>query len=400
MTPSEEFVAKLCQQSFLSSWSTANPIGKERGKELCDVLVVCDPDIVIFSVKEIEYKATENTTVGMQRWTDRAVKASIKQIYGAERALGLLTRITARDGSPWLPLPPKERRSVHRVAVALGSKGEIPIIADGAHKGFVHVFDEKGISTVLAELDTITDFVQWLQKTEEFLDQTQIIMSGVEDLLGLYLHHGREYPHQADLMIVGDDLWSGVSAREEFKRRKEADRDSYFWDALIEHIAATHDPALTQAIGSTDDPEPSAEGVIRTMAREDRFSRRMLSQAFLEFHRARLNRSRMVRAPSGVVYVFLAPPHTTNRVDRRNELLARMFIARGMNQNSTTVVGIATEEYDPGKGSSTDAALYKKPEWTTEDQARMEDMQRNTGAFAKPRWTSQHVDEYPSGDEG
>jgi hypothetical protein len=51
----EEFVFHICRETFLSLWSYANPLGK-NGKELCDILIVCDPDIVIFSVKEIEFK--------------------------------------------------------------------------------------------------------------------------------------------------------------------------------------------------------------------------------------------------------------------------------------------------------------------------------------------------------
>ena len=52
LNPAETFVLRLCRQSFLSLWSYANAQGKS-GKELCDILVVCDPDIVIVSVKAI-----------------------------------------------------------------------------------------------------------------------------------------------------------------------------------------------------------------------------------------------------------------------------------------------------------------------------------------------------------
>jgi hypothetical protein len=51
LTPSEEFVTRLCQQSFLRLWTHPIPIGK-NGKELCDCLVVCGAHILIVSVKE------------------------------------------------------------------------------------------------------------------------------------------------------------------------------------------------------------------------------------------------------------------------------------------------------------------------------------------------------------
>src|SRR5689334_7193964 len=81
MTPSEKLVYKLCTQSFLSFWSYPNPKGK-KGKELCDVLVVCEPDILIISVKEIQFKDTGDE-VGRERWRKKAIAESCAQVYGA-----------------------------------------------------------------------------------------------------------------------------------------------------------------------------------------------------------------------------------------------------------------------------------------------------------------------------
>jgi len=50
MNKAERLVAKLSRKTFLALWRYSNPKGK-GGKELCDLLAVCDPDVVIFSVK-------------------------------------------------------------------------------------------------------------------------------------------------------------------------------------------------------------------------------------------------------------------------------------------------------------------------------------------------------------
>jgi hypothetical protein len=395
VTLSEEFVAKLCRATFLSLWSIANPRGKESGKELCDVLIVCDPDVIIVSVKEVAYKATPDVKTGMDRWTSKAVSASIKQIFGAERLLTKLSQVIAKDGAGWLYLPPMDRRRVHRLAVALGSKGEV-VIADGDFKqGFVHVLDERAVTTLLTELDTITDFVTYLQRTEAFLETTQVIVPGTESLLALYLEKGGSYPDNADLLVIPDDLWDRLIAREEFKRKKREDKESYLWDALIEEVAGEHDPEMTESHGQQDDPNPPVERVTRIMAREDRFSRRVLAKAFKEFHQGRKTRSRVLQSPSGVVYVFLATPKTYDRSLRQKELLGRLFVARGMYKKARVVVGIATEVYEPNAGFSLDTAAFIKEEWTAEDQAKMEQIQAETGAFVTPVWTSSHEDEYP-----
>jgi hypothetical protein len=325
------------------------------------------------------------------------MSTSGEQVHGAERLLRRLDQVTAADGAGWLHLPARERRRVHRIAVALGSRGEIPISAGDSGKGFVHVLDEAALLTLMRELDTISDFVEYLRDTEAFLGKTQVVVPGLENLLALYLHRGRNYPDDSDLLLVTDDLWSEVSAKEEFQRKKEADKVSYLWDAMIEHVAETHDSGLTESHGENDDPNPAVERVTRIMARETRFNRRMLSTAFQEFHVPGTSRSRIVRSPSGVVYVFLARAGGDERQLRKRELLGRMFIARGLHPDATTVVGIATEEYAPGAGFSLDVASYHKELWTDEDQALMEDLQRKTGAFVSPVWSEERVEEYPEG---
>ena len=79
LTPSEALVAELCRGSFLTLWSEPNPVAKP-GKELCDLLVVCSPDVVIFSVKEVGLTESEDPRVGWERWRRRAIEASVKQI--------------------------------------------------------------------------------------------------------------------------------------------------------------------------------------------------------------------------------------------------------------------------------------------------------------------------------
>ncbi|WP_405282835.1 hypothetical protein V3331_13315 [Gaopeijia maritima] len=400
MTRSEELVHQLCRRSFLSMWSLPNPRGKDARKELCDVLVVCDPDVIVFSVKEVTYKESPDLSTGMDRWLSRAVKDSIKQIYGAERFLKRVDRVQDRTGADWLYLPPLERRRVHRIAVALGSRGEVPIADGDSGKGFVHVLEENGLLALLGELDTITDFVEYLRKTEAFLENGQLMVAGLENLLGFYLQQGRAYPRDVSLMIVEDDIWSGLKDQEDFVRRKAAEQVSYLWDALIEHILGENEPTLSVGYGHERDPNPRVEQVARIMARESRFARRLLAEAFREFHQGRNIRSRMVGSPSGVTYVYLARPKEWPREARTEELLARMFIARGTYPGATTIVGIATEEFSPGSGFSLDVAVLEKDSWTDEDQAEMDELVRTTGAFASPDWSERNEVEYPPGEEG
>lgn len=392
----EEFVYRVCRKSFLSLWSYANPRGKEPGKELCDILVVCEPYVIIFSVKDIKVRKSVDISIDWERWYKHAIEESCNQIYGAERWIKSATHVIRKDGTPGLPFPKVRNRRIHRIAVALGGEGKAPIPFGDFGKGFVHVFDEVSFYIVMQELDTISDFIKYLIDKENLYDSgvKTILQGAEEDLLALYLHNGRKFPTNYSAISVDNTLWKSFKNKKEYKAKKIADRDSYVWDRLIEafckdilHGNLEFGNSLTEA-----------EIVTRTMAREDRFGRRILGKSFKEFidlSRQNKVRSRMLPSPSGVLYVFLALPHGEDRKFRIAELGNRCFVARGLNQKCKTVIGIATEQYEPGKGFSLDSCYIYKPTWTDKDQAYLENMQKELGYFSKSVQTRNEEDEYP-----
>ena len=400
VTPSEELVASLCQRSFLTLWSEANPRGRSA-KELCDVLVVCGDDIVLFSVKDIALKDTGNITLDWERWRRKAIDDSVKQLYGAERALSTLSRITRSDGTPGMALPAVANRRIHRVAVALGGRGAVPYLHGEFGKGFVHVLDDVALPLVLGELDTISDFLHYLNTKEALLaNGVATLMEGQEeDLLAFYIHQGRDFPEGHDMMVIGNDLWDALIKKPEWKARKDADRQSYLWDGLIETLQSLNDQ---DALPPTDALD-TLESALRAMARETRFCRRMLAQGFDEFMKAAAAvkiRSRIMPSLSDTRYVFLATPRDANREDRRRELVLRCFVARGMMECGDTVVGVATERYEKGQGFSLDAVRLIKPTWTPRDQDAMKGIQRDLGYFATPLNSRATGDEFPLNIDG
>ncbi len=400
LTPSEALVAELCRKSFLTLWSEPNPIARP-GKELCDLLVVCDPHVVIISVKEVALKSTGNAENDWKRWHKKAIEESSKQIYGAERWIRSAKRVIRADGTLGLPLADPSHLHIHRVAVALGGRGAVPYEQGDFGKGFVHVLDETSLRVVLRELDTISDFVEYLSAKETLLQRDGIVMEGQEeDVLALYIHRGRKFPNEVDMLVIGDDLWSGITKKPEWKARKEADRESYAWDGLIEILTELNDPTLGgSSTTSPTDAQDTLEVALRVMARENRFNRRILAQSFNEFMREAANsrvRSRISPSPSNVRYVFLAGARDEDRDARRKELSLRCFVARGLADFGVdTAVGLATERYVPNTGFSMDAVMLNKAKWTQADQEALERIQRDLGYFKNPRSKRVTGDEFP-----
>ncbi|HEB36379.1 MAG TPA: NERD domain-containing protein [Candidatus Aminicenantes bacterium] len=391
----EEFVFHICRGTFLSLWTYANPRGK-KNKELCDILAACGPDIIIFSVKEIQVSESSDIETVWKRWNRRAVKESAKQVYGAERWLKSAPHVIKKDGGQGLGLPSKNDQKIHRIVVALGGKDKVPIFYGDFGKGFVHVFDEISFDIILQELDTISDFIKYLTAKERFYmaGKKTPFLAGEENLLALYLHSGRKLPEKYTAVLMEGEMWDSFVKKPEYLRKKEEDKISYFWDDVIEDIAKYVLKGNLEFSSSPDD----GEIILRIMAREERFSRRILGKLFAEFiHLSSENkvRSRMLRSPSGIIYVLLALPHTVDRKYRCAELGSRCFITRGQNLDFKTVIGIATEISKPGVGHSFDLYYLYLPNWTEEHQKQMELLQKETGFFVNPVRAEAHEDEYP-----
>jgi hypothetical protein len=391
---SEECLAKLCRRSFLSLWSYPTPQGKNAGKELCDCLVVCDPDVIVFSVKDIALGTDAALETGWPRWQKRAVDESVKQLYGAARFISRSSGVITAEGEAGLSFPDVSRRRVHLVAVALGGKREGPTRQGDFSKGFVHVFDERSLDIVLDELDTITDFVQYLSDKEAFARRPTGIVGADEDLLAVYLRQNRTFPDDCDLFIVDDTCWAGFSQQAEFLAKKEADRQSYNWDYLIELLTQEFREGYLQhgVILS------HVEQVIRVMARERRFQRRVLAKQLADFLTlARLGRirARIGRSDSGMTYVFLRCTRDEPEKDRLMELRMRCFIARGSPGVGAGVVGITVVESNTEPGFSLDVMYLHQPVWSEEDAALAAEARRRTGCFANAVLTQMHEDEYP-----
>ncbi len=396
---SEQFVHDLATKAFLSLWTYPNPTGKDGSKELCDVLVVCRPDIVIFSVKEIELQIGGDAETAVNRWKRRAVDDSIRQIYGAERRVKTTDRVAASDGTRGVDLGPLDLRRIHRVAVAIGARGSVPLESSDHGKGFVHVFDERTLFLLLNELDTITDFVEYLAARESLLSAKPRLLGTEADLLASFFagQHSFAKLLEEDFhlrVIVGS--WDNLVNLPQFEAKKKADQSSYVWDWLISKV---HEDFISNEMEFGGDLD-SVDQVTRIMAREPRLQRRVLGQGFHSFMEDATKKSRLAFGDSAVGYVFFKQKHAEPREKRVGELHARCLVARDfMDQRGIrgdTVVGIATEFPEEGSGFSLDVMLFNAPEWGHEQRAFAAETRNKLDILAKPVIQHYSGDEFPS----
>jgi hypothetical protein len=150
-------------------------------------------------------------------------------------------------------------------------------------RGYVHVLDDATLDIVLATLDTITDFVEYLTRKETLMRGGRAIMAaGEEDLLTFYLsdmdeneQHAFVVPPDLNGLFIDEGHGEHFSRHPQRRAQVEANEISYAWDALIEQFNK-HIIGRTQYHTSHDSVRVS-EKIVRLLAREDRTRRRMLA---------------------------------------------------------------------------------------------------------------------------
>jgi hypothetical protein len=116
---SERLLADLGEQAFLNLWSYPNLFydkkqgSKGDGKELCDMLVVCGDDVIIFSDKHVKYQDDKPVEIAWPRFYRKAIEAAVVQINGADNWITrypdkIFTDPACTQRLP-IELPPMER---------------------------------------------------------------------------------------------------------------------------------------------------------------------------------------------------------------------------------------------------------------------------------------------------
>lgn len=400
---SEAYVAALCERSFLPLWSYPNPTGK-KGKELCDLLVVFGRDVAIVSVKDTRPSPEAGEPTRTQRWVKKAIDGSFRQLAGAERWLRTESRVTDADGTRAVDLPPLDERRVYRIALAFGGEGAMPLKQGDFGSGFMHAMDEQAFDTLIRELDTATDFFDYLWQKEDLVSRAMLLFEGAEeDLLAFYLSQNRSFPEELSMMVVGGGMWEAFSASAENQARLRANEISYVWDRIIEeHIDGFRDAPRPAPPSFVDVAATvwQAERVLRIMAQEDRYWRRELSTALVEVIRppdGRPIRSRFAISPERrVTYVFLRLRGDEDVEARTQELLLRCWVARDRFPDHPVVVGMM---FGTAPGDPNEMLLLDQAEWGEDQREKAQLIRDELGYFASPRERRSQGREFPASDD-
>lgn len=455
VTASERYLGKLCSRSFLSLWSYPGVFrnqgrsnGKGDGKEVCDLLVVFENHIIIFSDKDCHFADSGNLEVDWGRWYKKAILKSAKQVWGAERWIREFPDRLFLDRQCTVPfpiaLPNPADAIVHRIVVAhdasrrcrevLGGSGSLmlssKLIGDShlnqpftigqinPEKGYVHVFDDTTLDIVMSTLDTISDFTRYLTKKERFLTGDQMVRAaGEEELLAAYLgqmnsagEHDFVIKADFDLLVFDEGPWERFICSPERRAQIESDRISYAWDKLIEKFVL-HAITGTQYFTSGR-PLSEQELMFRLLAREPRTRRRLLATSLHEVLErsidSRTTWDARVMPPSNVGdphYVFVIVKRKPDASDEdyrtfRVQLLSDYcHVAKLKYPQARDIIGIATESGE-AKRRSEDLLYLNTSSWSAEAEAEAREIQERFGLLKNVRSSTSPEYEYPVDHRG
>lgn len=376
MTKSEKFVADLCDLSFLPFWSFPSPLGK-KGNELCDLLVVCNNTIIIISVKDISPTNHEDDFISFKRWVKKAIEDSVSQINGAESFLEKIDSVLLKNSSQPISLPPKDKRQVFRIAIAFGKKEHYPFPIAHNKKSFVHVFDETATTSLLKELDTITDFSAYLFAKEQILSAFPAFFTSELDFLAHYQNSQLPFRTGKQVIIKDDckNAWEVLKNSSEYKEWKHDIEASYMWDILI------HSCYLDYTKGKIpSEKRNEIESALRLITLENRINRIDLAHALEETNKTNLKARIFVPAYTDKYsYVFLHLDQN-NYERREQELSLRCYIARAEIKDRTIVIGVSAGRTS-GNDFVFDVHYLNLPEITDEFIRNTERIKNELGYF-------------------
>jgi hypothetical protein len=480
LTESERYLAKLADQTFLRLWSYPNTFfdkkqhGAGIGKELADLLVVCGDDVMIFSDKAIKWPDAAEMDLSWSRWYRAAIEKSVAQIRGAERWLTLYPKRIFLDPACSQPfpidMPSPDTGFIHGIIVATGATEAVrafcnddsgTFIVNGLLKGeahttpgsqgympfsfgdvdpagsFIHVFDPTALDIVMNELDTISDFAEYLKKRAAFIRSGRFhFATGEEDLLAFYLQNGGDdgahlfvlpdlHPSLAEHVIqIASGEYKAFRQKPQYKGRRDANRASYNWDKLIDVFVDSILAGTSVALLDQQPDAALAERALRLMALENRVYRRILGNAIIDtLAKAKDQRAdRYVRrilpgknaSNRRIAYIFLVLNFRSNLSDNSEYATYRKIRSRMLEMycldlldqvaNVDIVVGIGVDsapEVSGRAGGSEDLLAIDRPVWTDElrDHLAKARILLNITPLAVSKTISVSTNEYPRPQE-
>ena len=372
-TEAETLVETICRSMFLKDFTVRSPPYKRESglqKEAADVLVPFGDVLIAFQVKSKKGpgsgKATEDT---YRQRVEKTVSEGIDQLKTIKRAVKARQIATLQNAaSVELPFNPDAFRKIVGVVVLdlpdqrnLAREEQLRIFNgyEKRHEIPAHIFRSDELQALAGEIDTLPDFLAYLELREKLYSEGKIFpLTSELDLLALYKMRPEQLMEVAQNpdthLLLDDNLWDDYrrTYSAEIARRKADNEPAYLIDHAIEAIHSAigfPDPGKVALPPSISLPANSLEtygALALELARIPRLERRLIGTTWLE---------KMLKAQSsGLAYALVKLSQDTKEAllimassesdrQRRAHLLFSYAAAAYCHLNATKVLALVTE---------------------------------------------------------
>lgn len=390
----EELVSKICSKMFLPDFVVKNPKFKKRNKvenEIADVLVLFDDHLIGFQVKAKQElkKASEKSDTDIDRIHKR-IADGIDQLSSIKAALDIHEKINVKS-SAGIEIE-LDSNKVHKIigVVIIDLIGEESFpeneqsdILGGFtyHNGIpVHIFMRNDLELIAPELDTLPDFIGYLDVREQLYAREILIPYVSErDLLALYKTRPDMIQSALngtpDCLMISEGHWDNYQKSNKAKVRDAANNPSYLIDKIITEFRASIGFEGPELNTRNDIIPGSIEGYFATinqLSSLTRLERRACGETFIPcLKRADKSghaHSLYIFPEKKKAVLFLS---TTRSQEERIRILRSLCAMAYCRFGLFEVIGIATENFS-SSGRSHDFAFYKDMPFENYDDLKKE----------------------------
>lgn len=297
----ENFVNDLAYKSFLKYWCYPNP-KNENGdkKEISDLLIIFKDVCIIFSVKNYEFKGNH------ERYFNNTIEKATRQLNGAQKTLFKSGTVNIKHPERQEETFPKESiNKIYKVIVNLGEGlGFYELSKNSKYGDLITIFDKDTFSVIINELDTIPDFIDYIDKRcllfknkdvkaiqyeslnnlkdndYKYLSKIEndfVYINGTEkDLLSYFFKNTRNFPEILNDNTNGIILdikysWENYKQSSKTIKKDKADKVSYFVDNFVKNEVLKFDYELK-------------EDLAKELLSLNRLNRRTVGKKFFDFY--------------------------------------------------------------------------------------------------------------------
>ncbi len=218
ITPTEQLLAVLGELAFLNLWSFPN-LCYADGKEICDLLIIYEDTVIMFSDKSSSLQANENEALAWTRWHRYCIKEGFSSLHRAEKYLKNPTNKIYLDAKCEKLFPGKVNPNSKFIKIVTTAGYKYPLHLDSSmsyqddskigsvglknRDGYVHIIDHFSLNKVLKLFGTIEDFKKYISIKENLYRKDKYSAFSEFDFAA-YIYHSYWLSGESDGLSVGD----------------------------------------------------------------------------------------------------------------------------------------------------------------------------------------------------